>query len=460
MTEQLTAVWSAIKNILEKQIPSHSYATFFSDLELISLDGNKAVLGVGNRFLLEWLKSRYINQIEFAFQKAAGRPVEIDFEIKGHIFRKLREQQMESKASVETHHVETPSVDGAPRRSRLRPEYKLESFIVGDCNQVAHAAASTVVEAPGKKYNPLFIYSATGLGKTHLLQGICHTLLSREKGTRIIYASCEEFTNLYVDCIRRKSLDEFRFRFRKADVLVIDDIHFLAGKQKTQDEFFHTFDDLLNQHKQIVISSDAHPSEINELRDKLVSRFLSGLVVRLDYPGEKMRYAILKSKATIRDLKIPDDALEYLAKYVSGNIRELEGALNRIAAYAACLNKRIDLTVVREALEHLGAHPEPKSLSIGNIAVAVAKFFEIQPSELRSELRAKRFLLPRQIAMYLARRTEKYSLSEIGTYFGGKNHATVLHAVKKITQKAREDETIKNKIASLARTFGLSNLDF
>lgn len=422
---------------------------------MVSFEGEEAVLGVGNRFLLEWLKSRYIQHIEQAFEKVTGKKITIKFEIKGHIFRRLREKQLENKVAVEERHVETPSLDGPPKISKLRPEYMLENFIVGECNRVAYAASVSVVESIASKYNPLFIYSPTGLGKTHLLQGICHAYLSNDGRKKINYASCEEFTNLYVDSIQRQALDEFRFRFRRADVLVVDDIHFLAGKKRTQEEFFYTFDDLLNQGKQVIISSDAHPREISEMKDKLVSRFLSGLVVCLDYPDEQTRLSILQSKVKMKELKFSDDVLKFLAGAVSGNVRELEGALTRVAAYASCLGEQANISIAREALNIITSSEPENTPTIGGIVHEVAKLFEIQPADLRSHKRAQCFLIPRQVAMYLTRYTERYSLSEIGNYFGGKNHATVLHAVKKIAKSIKTDRELHSRVRKLARLLGV-----
>jgi chromosomal replication initiator protein len=331
---------------------------------------------------------------------------------------------------------------------RLNPNYTFENLVVAENNRLAHAACVAVCEAPGQAYNPLFLHGTVGLGKSHLLQATCHRLLDRRRDAKILYLSCESFVNQFIAAVERGDLERFRYHYRHIDVLVIDDIHFLADKERTQEEFFHTFNTLYQSQKQVILSSDSAPQEIPHLEERLVSRFKWGLVARLDRPDFETRVAILGKKARQQGLELPDDILRYIAQTHDNNIRELEGAVTRVAAECRFAGAQLTVDMVRGLL----ADTAPKSareITVTEIIDAVVARYSVRVSELQSKKRSRSVALPRQVAMYLARRLTDLSLEEIGGYFGGRDHTTVLHAERKIAQDLAADEDIKATIAAL-----------
>src|SRR5579862_7651763 len=320
----------------------------------------------------------------------------------------------------------------------LNPDYVFENFVTGPCNRLPHAAAVAVGEQPGKAYNPLFIHGGVGLGKSHLLQAVCQKVLEREPDSRILYLSCDTFINQFITAVETGDMNQFRHRYRHVDVLVIDDIHFLAGRDRTQEEFFHTFNTLYQGHKQIILSADGPPSEIPELEERLVSRFNWGLVARIEKPCYETRLAILQKKARLRGLTLPEDVACYVAAKVENNTRELEGAITKIQGMAMLQNGLIDIELAKAALgESLTA--EQRRVTIQNISDLVTKYFNVRLSDLQSKKRHKSIAFPRQVCMYLARRHTRYSLEEIGGYFGGRDHTTVLHAVRTVDHDMKAD---------------------
>jgi chromosomal replication initiator protein len=320
----------------------------------------------------------------------------------------------------------------------LSPDYVFENFVTGPCNRLAAAACSAVSERPGRAYNPLFIHGNCGLGKTHLLQSTCQDILRRQPDARILYLSCDTFINHFMECVQNGDMSEFRFRYRHVDVLVIDDIHFLAGRDRTQEEFFHTFNTLFQSNKQIILSSDAPPNEIPDLEDRLVSRFNSGLVARVDKPCYETRIAIVSKKAKLRGITLPDEIIAYIARRVESNTRELEGALTKIQGYAMLNGGRYDMDVARSALGDIIPVSE-RILTIPQIIDAVTRVYSVRLQDLQSKKRHKSISHPRQICMYIARQKTRYSLEEIGGYFGGRDHTTVMHAIRTITDSRQAD---------------------
>jgi chromosomal replication initiator protein len=312
----------------------------------------------------------------------------------------------------------------------LSPDYTFENFVTGPCNRLAHAASLAVGEQPGKAYNPLFIHGGVGLGKTHLLQAICQKVLERQPDQRILYLSCDSFINQFMLAVETGDMHQFRNRYRHVDLMVIDDIHFLAGRDRTQEEFFHTFNTLYQGHKQIILSADCPPSEIPELEERLVSRFNWGLVARIEKPCYETRVAILRKKAKIRGLALPEDVLCYVAAKVESNTRELEGAMTKLQGMALLQNGVIDLEIAKVALGETA--PEQRRITIQQIFDLVTKYYNVRLSDLQSKKRHKSIAFPRQVCMYLARKHTRYSLEEIGGYFGGRDHTTVLHAVRTV----------------------------
>jgi chromosomal replication initiator protein len=327
----------------------------------------------------------------------------------------------------------------------LNPDYAFENFVTGPCNRLPHAASVAVSEQPGKAYNPLFIHGGVGLGKTHLLQAVCQKVLERQPDARILYLSCDSFINQFMSAVETGDMNQFRYRYRNVDMLVIDDIHFLRGRERTQEEFFHTFNTLYQSHKQIILSADAAPSEIPELEERLVSRFNWGLVARIEKPCYETRVAILQKKARMRGLTLPEDVVCYVAAKVENNTRELEGAITKIQGMSLLSAGKIDLELAKAALGE-SATPEQKRITIQQIFDAVTKYYNVRLSDLQSKKRHKSIAFPRQVCMFLARKHTRYSLEEIGGYFGGRDHTTVLHAVRTVDGDCKEDPEINRQI--------------
>lgn len=335
----------------------------------------------------------------------------------------------------------------------LNPDYVFENFVTGPCNRLPHAASIAVAGKPGQEYNPLFIHGGVGLGKTHLLQAICQKFLEKNGEARILYLSCDSFINQFITAVETGDMNTFRYRYRNLDMLVIDDIHFLRGKDRTQEEFFHTFNTLYQGHKQIVLSADCSPSEIPELEERLVSRFNWGLVARIEKPTYETRVAILQKKARIRGLALPDDVVCYIAAKLESNTRELEGAITTLQGMSVAHGRAIDLEMAKSALgESATAHQ--RQITIQQILDAVTKFYNVRLSDLQSKKRHKSIAFPRQVCMYLARRHTRFSLEEIGGYFGGRDHTTVLHAVRTVEADCKNHSDISNQLHQMEHQLG------
>jgi len=331
----------------------------------------------------------------------------------------------------------------------LSPDYTFESFVVGPGNRLAHAAAQAVAAKPGRAYNPYFIHGGVGLGKTHLLHAVCQSLLRAQPNLRLCYISCNAFMDLFHEAVRAGRMNDFRNRFRTADVLVIDDIHFLSKHEQTQEEFFHTFNALYQLGKQIILSSDAAPTEIPDLEERLTSRFAAGLVARIERPCFETRVSIIKSKATMLGITLPDDVPAYIAAKVDTNIRELEGALTRVRGVAMVLNQSISLELAKQALDGESASKSGNAPSLQSIIDSVTRIYDVKLTELLSKRRHKSIAMPRQVCMYLARKHTRFSLEEIGGYFGGRDHTTVMHAVRTIEEKAGADGKLQAEVGRI-----------
>jgi chromosomal replication initiator protein len=331
----------------------------------------------------------------------------------------------------------------------LSPDYTFESFVVGPGNRLAHAAAQAVAAKPGRAYNPYFIHGGVGLGKTHLLHAVCQSLLRAQPNLRLCYISCNAFMDLFHEAVRAGRMNDFRNRFRTADVLVIDDIHFLSKHEQTQEEFFHTFNALYQLGKQIILSSDAAPTEIPDLEERLTSRFAAGLVARIERPCFETRVSIIKSKATMLGITLPDDVPAYIAAKVDTNIRELEGALTRVRGVAMVLNQSISLELAKQALDGESASKSGNAPSLQSIIDSVTRFYDVKLTDLLSKRRHKSIAMPRQVCMYLARKHTRFSLEEIGGYFGGRDHTTVMHAVRTIEEKAGADGKLQAEVGRI-----------
>ena len=343
-----------------------------------------------------------------------------------------------------------PARFSTPDRMRLNPYYVFENFVTGPCNRMAHAAALAISDLPGRAYNPLFIHSGVGLGKSHLMQAICHKVRAHRPDVSAMYVSCEDFVNQFIASIGSGQIEDFRYRFRYLDLLVIDDIHFLADKERTQEEFFHTFNTLYQSQKQVVLSSDSPPHEIPRLEERLISRFKWGLVARIDRPSYETRVAIVQKKSKLRGVDLPEDVVQYIATAIDTNNRELEGAVIRILGYASLCNRAVDMHLAKEALRDMTTAPA-RIVTIQEIADAVLERYSARLSDLQSKRQNQSVALPRQICMYLARRLTNRSLGEIGVFFGGRDHTTVLYAKRKIDRMVNHDPVFRGIVEAIER---------
>lgn len=332
----------------------------------------------------------------------------------------------------------------------LNRRYTFENFVVGPSNRLAHAATLSASQSPGSAYNPLFLHGLSGLGKTHLMQAVCHAALKKGSGIKIIYLSCESFVNNFIAAVQHGSLEDFRARYRNADMLLIDDVHFLAHKEGSQEEFFHTFNTLYNTERQIVLSSDSPPREIPTLEERLVSRFKWGLVARIEPPSFETRVAILKKKADQMDCVLPNDVAHYLAENINTNVRELEGAVTKISGMSSLEKKPVTIETAREAISD-STRADTRKFRIEEIRDAVAAHYRVKPSEMQSRGRSKSIVLPRQLCMYLLRKLTDYSLEEIGGFMGGRDHSTVLYAGEKIAAESKKSDELKHSIDTIIR---------
>ena len=446
-------IWAGAQQHLRTMLSSDTYSMWFAPLRAAGQENHSLTLEVANDFCEVWLKDNYIGLLKEVVAMASGRQLDIKFRVSP------------TPASAVAMHTPPPPPP-APAKSKaseaserhaaaqdfgFNPKYTFEAFVVGNNNNFAHAAAYAVAQAPGKSYNPLFLYGGSGLGKTHLLHAIGQYVMSHKKGAKVGYVASEKFTNEYIDGIQNNQLAKFRKKYRQLDVLLVDDVNFLAGKERIQEEFFHTFNALHESHKQIVMTSDKPAAELRNLEQRLVSRFEWGLVTDLQPPDVEMRLAILRKKAQIMGVELPDEILGFLANRVRTNIRRLEGALIRVASYAALTGKAVSLEVVENLLREI-LHEEGRfTLNIEVIQKKVAEHFDIRMGDMTSKRRPENIAFPRQIAMYLARTLTDNSLSVIGEAFGGRDHGTVLHACRLVKDRMEVDASVRQVVSYLEK---------
>ena len=420
-------VWAEILKLVKQQHPS-LHRVWFDQLAAFELSNGMVQVKALNMPQLNFLQMQGQQPFTTAAQQVTGRLVSVIFHCdnipRGGVF---------SDGNV-----------AVP----LNPDYAFDTFIVGPCNRLSHAASIAVSEQPGKAYNPLFIHGGVGLGKTHLLQATCQKLLERNPDAQILYLSCDSFMNQFMAAVEAGQMSEFRYRYRQVDVLVIDDIHFLGGRERSQEEFFHTFNTLYQQHKQIILSADCAPSEIPELEDRLISRFNWGLVARVDKPCYETRVAILKRKARLRGLELTDDVVCYVAAKIENNTRELEGAITKLQGMSMLSGGVIDMELAKSALGDTDV-PEVRRITIQQILDVVTKYYNVRLSDLQSKKRNKSIAFPRQVCMFLARKHTRYSLEEIGGYFGGRDHTTVLHGVRTVGNDIAADHEIARQVIQI-----------
>jgi chromosomal replication initiator protein len=452
---QLSAkeAWKRILEEAHRELPEHTVRTWLEPAEAIALDDGRLIVGAPDQFAAQWNETKHATLLSRLAEPVVGRPTAVVFQV-----QEDRQRRPQMDFFVAPQATQTPAAPANANSSTqpLNERYTFDTFVIGKSNELAAAAAHAVAEAPGKTYNPLFIYGATGLGKTHLMQAIAHAVCERDPATQVLYVGAEQFINEVIESIHSRTMPEFRRRYRSdVDLFLVDDVHFLEGKEMTQEEFFHTFNALYEGKKQIVLTSDRPPKEIPGLEARLVSRFEWGMVADIGQPDLEHRIAILRKKQEQDhlELTIPDDVLRFIAEHVRSNVRELEGCIIKLLLFASLKHREVSIELARDALsdkirvgEETGA-PAHKALpTIDKVQEVIARRWGVTPEGLRSKARIKTLTVPRQIAMYLARDLLQMQLVEIGQAFGGRDHSTVIHSVDKVQRQIARDRSLRERI--------------
>ena len=463
----MQSLWEKTRSLLKSESDELMFDTWLSPLSQVSLDDSSITLGVPSKFHETWLKDKYIDILRKALLRTSGKPLSILFvvhETPG-IESPVASPPSNPMAGTDDRKKD-PAVGGWLKSvfSQSRPDpgtrskdlglkenYTFDNFVVGSSNRFAHAAALAVCDKLSKAYNPLFIHGGVGLGKTHLMQSLAHEILSRYPKAKILYITSEEFTNQLISAIRTKTTQKFRSIYRSVDVLIVDDIQFIAGKESTQEEFFHTFNSLHDAHKQLVFCSDRSPKEIPGLEERLVGRFSWGLTADIQAPDFETRSAIIEKKCENDNIKLPQDVLYFLAENIKTNIREMEGALIRVVAYSHLTGKEMSLDLARSVLKGM-ISSGTKTISVDLIQKKVSEFFSIDETEMKTKKRSRSVSYPRQVAMFLSRELTNFSLPDIGGFFGGRDHSTVVHACDKINKEIKINDQTKGVVEKLRRT--------
>lgn len=499
----LSDLWGSIQEALQRRVQREQFETWFRRANLQRIDETTVCVAVQNEFAQDWLRRYYVDKLEGAVSSVLGAKRRIEVVVDPELIAPPRPNTAEPGGSaasaspdpeapaaqdaIQSGSPEAPvgagadragsfgegagpgsPAEGSPFRTPpakgggpitggllwnsdvvLNPQYTFENFVVGPCNRFGHAAAMGAGESPGRNYNPFFLHGRVGVGKTHLLQAVCYLILERWPESRILYLSCETFVNHFISALENGDLTEFRNKYRNVDVLVVDDIHLLANKERTQEEFFHTFNTLYNAGKQIVLSSDSPPKDIPTLQERLVSRFKWGMVTEIEPPCYETRMAIVKRKAKDRGIEIPDEVAQQIAERLDQNVRELEGAVTRLIGYSSMTGKPLTAELAREALADLLQVRRGGAPSMDDIVSVVTDQFDVKLTDLQSKKRTRSIAYPRQIAMFLARKVTRHSLEEIGRYFGGRDHSTVLYAVDRIQKEIDADAPAKELVTTL-----------
>jgi chromosomal replication initiator protein len=449
MEESYRRIWDEIASSIQPHVSVDAFQRWFAAIELIQADEIALTFQVPNTIYQLWIESNYLNLVQSATLRVLGSPRDIKFRVVDNgKANALVESGVEQSSEPPQVRIQEKESEAASNHG-MNPRNSFETFVVGSNNQFAHAAALAVAQSPAKTYNPLFIYGGVGLGKTHLMQAIGQQVMDRKKNFKVMYLSSEKFTNEFIDAIQHNTLVKFRKRYRQSDVLLIDDIHFLAGKERSQEEFFHTFNTLFDGRKQIVLSSDRPASEITNLEQRLVSRFEWGLTAELQPPDIETRMAILRKKAQALHVQLAQEVLEFLAQRVRSNVRRLEGALMRVASFVSLSGREISRETVEQLLRDILQEEAKKTVTIDQIQKKVAEHFDVRLADMTSKRRPANIAFPRQVAMYLARRHTKASLNEIGDAFGGRDHGTVLHACKTVCVRMQKEDQVRQLILLL-----------
>ena len=452
MDKKTTKIWSETLEKLKTKISDQNIQTWINPIKPVKISGETLTLEVPNKFIKNWVKDNYKKLLEDTLSDTGT----INYKIEIKTNEKLKELNKNSKKTGEKKPLTNNLIEKKEEQILLNinSKYTFENFVSGPSNQFAHAAALAVSSNPATTYNPLFIYGGVGLGKTHLINAIGNEIYKSNKNTKICYYSSEKFTNELINSLRHAKMEEFRNKFRSIDILLIDDIQFIAGKKSTQEEFFHTFNALYESHKQIVVTSDKFPKEIPDLEERLRSRFEWGLIADIQAPDTETKQAILKMKADQNNINLPEDVVYFLANSISNNVRELEGYLIRIGAFSSLTSTPINIDMAKKVLKNILIE-NSREITVEKIQKKVAEYFQIKVSDIKSSKRLKSIVFPRQVAMYICRNLTNLSYPEIGTKFGGKDHSTIIHAIKKIEKNMQEDIKIKNIIEKLIDNLSL-----
>ncbi|MDY0087742.1 MAG: chromosomal replication initiator protein DnaA [Coriobacteriia bacterium] len=454
MQDRLDAqkVWSDVLGVVRSQLNTPTFKTWFEHADPLEMTDGSLVVAVQNDLAREWLDSRYAGLLRSALHEVLGKEASVVFTVRPPAAISEAEEPAVSPMIDEVAPVLPVTPEPKSEVADLNPKYTFSSYVIGASNQFAHAAALAVAETPGHAYNPLFIYGGVGLGKTHLLQAIGHYVQSSYPHKKVKYVSTEQFTNDFINSIGdrdKKRIDGFRRQYRTNDVLLVDDIQFLKGKEGTQEEFFHTFNTLQQAGKQVVLSSDRPPKDIEKLEERLRSRFEMGLITDIQPPDLETRIAILRRNVAVQHLDVPDAVLSFIADRVSSNIRELEGALIRVVAYSSLTRQSADIDLARNVLKDIFPERSTRPISIPTIQKEVCRYYSLSHSELVGSKRSQSIVFPRQVAMYLSRELTEMSLPAIGSEFGGRDHTTVMHAKDKIRKLINADREVYNQVQEL-----------
>jgi chromosomal replication initiator protein len=442
MSEQ----WAQALPVLKELIGAQNFETWIAPIHFVSRSRNEILLDVPNKFFRDWITEHYLEKLEnvlCSLAKHSGVRVILQ------VNEKSAKPHAELPLKKEIHERDKPQ-----RTNNLVEKYTFENFVIGASNQFAHAACVAVANQPGDNYNPLFIYGGVGLGKTHLVNAIGHHAVEQRPGLKVVYLSSESFMNELIASLRRDKMDEFKRKFRNVDILILDDVQFIAGKERTQEEFFHTFNSLYESHKQIVITSDKFPKEIPGLEDRLRNRFEWGLIADIQPPDMETRVAILQKKAEAESVKLPHDVAIFLASNIDSNVRELEGSLTRLGAFSSLTKATITVELAKDVLRNT-LNGAKREITVENIQKTICDYFNLKISDLKAKRRTQNIALPRQMAMYLCRKFTETSFPAIGDKFGGRDHSTVIHASKTIERKIKEDPHMQTTMEKLERNLNV-----
>ena len=441
-------IWAKILLDIKERIGGQNFDTWIQPTQLASIDKSEIHIEVPNKFFRDWVSDHYLADIEKSLRAVTEQNLRVILDVNPSLDKKARRA---STPQIEKEPNERPRVR---RANSLIPKYTFDNFVVGSSNQFAHAACMAVAKQPGENYNPLFIYGGVGLGKTHLVNAIGHQLIAQHSAAKVVYLTSEAFMNELIASLRRDKMDEFKSKFRSVDLLIVDDVQFIAGKERTQEEFFHTFNSLYESHSQIVITSDKFPKDIPGLEDRLRNRFEWGLIADIQPPDMETRVAILQKKAEVEGVPLPHDVAVFLATNIDSNVRELEGSLTRLGAFSSLTKATITTELAKEVLHHT-LKSAKRPVTVEGIQKTICDYFDIKIGDLKAKRRTQNIALPRQVAMYLCRKYTQTSFPAIGDKFGGRDHSTVIHASKTIEKRLKIDPQMQLTIEKLERNLNI-----